>query len=362
MSLRFVVASINTIQRSYVSKKMQFRKLFFATLGGTLLSGAIGVVMAVKGFGVWALVGQYLLCALAETIVLLVVVNWKPRLMFSFQRLKSLFCFGWKLLVSSLLDTVYNNLRSLIIGKKYSSADLAYYNKGKQFPELVSGNVITSIDSVLFPVIAMKQDDRQTVKQMVRRFIKSSTYIMMPLMIGLACVAEPMIRLLLTEKWLFCVPYIQIYCFVGFLQPIQTANMQAIKAMGRSDILLKLEIIKKTFGTILLLAAMPFGVLILAGSNILYSIVVLLLNTRPNRKLMNYTLMEQLVDIFPNLLLSLIMGAVVYAQTFLQLHDFYILALQIASGVIVYVLVSILFKNESFTYIKDIIFSKLRRK
>lgn len=360
MSLRFVIASANTIQRSYVSKHMQFRKLFFATLGGTVFSGAVGVVLAIRGFGVWALVGQYLLHALAETVVLFIVVSWKPRLMFSFQRLKGLFSFGWKLLASSLIDTLYNNLRGLIIGKKYSSADLAYYNKGKQFPELVSSNVITTIDSVLFPVIAMKQDDRQAVKQMVRRFIKSSTYIMMPLMVGLACVAEPMVRLLLTEKWLFCVPYIQIYCVVGFLQPIQTANMQAIKAMGRSDILLKLEIIKKSFGTLLLLAAMPFGVLILAGSNIIYSVVVLLLNTSPNRKLMNYTLWEQIVDVIPNLIITLVMGAAVYAISFLPLHDLLILPLQVVSGAVIYLLESLLFKNDSFFYIKDMLFSKLK--
>lgn len=360
MSLRFVIASANTIQRSYVSKNMQFRKLFFATLGGTVFSGAVGVVLAIKGFGVWALVAQYLLHALAETVVLFIVVSWRPRIMFSLRRLKGLFSFGWKLLVSSLLDTLYNNLRSLIIGKKYSSADLAFYNKGKQFPELVSSNVITTIDSVLFPVIAMKQDDKSAVKQMTRRFIKSATYIMMPLMIGLACVAEPMVRLLLTEKWLFCVPYIQIYCVVGFLQPIQTANMQAIKAMGRSDILLKLEIIKKSFGTVLLLAAMPFGVLILAGSNMLYSTVVLILNTSPNRKLMGYTLWEQIVDVLPNLMIALVMGVAVYALKFLPIHDLFILILQISSGVIIYVLESVLFKNDSFVYIKDMLISRLR--
>lgn len=362
MSLRLVIAGMNTVQRSYISKKMQFRKLFFSTLGGTIVSGVVGVVMALKGYGVWALVAQYILTGLVNTVVLFIIVSWKPQLEFSFQRLKGLFSFGWKLLVSSLIDTLYNNLRSLIIGKKYSSADLAYYNKGKQFPELVSSNVLTSIDSVLFPAIAMKQEDSGAVKQMVRRFIKSATYIMMPLMIGLACIAEPMVRLILTEKWLFCVPFIQIYCIVGFLQPIQTANMQAIKAIGRSDILLKLEVIKKTFGTILLLAAMPFGVLILAGSNIIYSIVVLLLNTSPNRKLLQYTLWEQILDILPNLLLSLVMGVVVYALQFLQIHDFLILVLQIISGVLIYVLISLLFKNESFKYIKTVLLSRTRRK
>lgn len=360
MSLRFVIASINTVQRSYVSKKMQFRKLFFATLGGNLLSGAGGIWLALKGAGIWALVSQYLLCAVAETVVLLFVIEWKPRRLFSTQRLKGLFSYGWKLLVSSLIDTLYNNLRSLIIGKKYSSADLAYYNKGKQFPELVSGNVITTIDSVLFPVIAMKQDDKSAVKQMTRRFIKSATYIMMPLMIGLACVAEPMVRLLLTEKWLFCVPYIQIYCVVGFLQPIQTANMQAIKAMGHSDILLKLEIAKKSFGTLLLLATMPFGVLVLAGSNIIYSSVVLLLNSSPNKKLLDYTLWEQIVDVLPNLTIALVMGVAVYALKFLPIHDLYILLLQISSGAVIYFLESLLFKNDSFLYIKDMLVSKLK--
>lgn len=361
MSFRFVIASCNTVQRSYVSKKMQFRKIFFATIGGTLVSGVVGVLMALGGYGVWALVAQNMFSALVDTIVLFCIVDWKPRLQFSFLRLKGLFSFGWKLLVSSLIDTLYNNLRSLIIGKQYSSADLAYYNKGKQFPELVSGNVLTAIDSVLFPVISLKQDNPESVKQMVRRFIKSATYIMMPMMIGLACVAEPMVRLILTDKWLFCVPYIQIYCFVGFLQPIQTANMQAIKAMGHSDVLLKLEVIKKVFGTILLLTAMPFGVLILAGSNIVYSCVVLLLNTSPNRKFLNYTLGEQILDILPNFAISMVMGVLVYLLGFLPIHDLYILALQVVTGVGVYVLESLVFRNESFAYIKDMLHSRMRR-
>ena len=361
MSLRVVLAGFNTVPRSYISKKMQFRKLFWATLGGTILSGTVGVVLAVKGYGVWALVAQYLLTGLVNAVVLFAMVSWKPRLEFSFLRLKGLFSFGWKLLVSSLIDTLYNELRSLIIGKKYSSADLGFYNKGKQFPELISGNVIKTIDSVLFPVIAMKQDDKEAVKQMTRRFIKSSTYIMMPLMVGLACAAEPMVRLILTDKWLFCVPYIRIYCVVGFLQPIQTANMQAIKAMGRSDILLKLEIIKKILGTALLLAAMPFGVLVLAGSNMLYSTVVLMINSSPNRKLMNYTLWEQIVDVLPNLLISAVMGAVVYGMSFLPLSSFAVLALQILTGIGIYVAESVLFKNESFIYIANVLLRRAKK-
>lgn len=360
MGLMVIIASFNTVQHAYVSRTMQFKKFFFSTIGGTLGSAVVGIVMALLGCGVWALVAQYLFNSVVDTIVLFFTIDWKPKRIYSWSRLKGLFSYGWKLLVASFVDTFYNNLRSLIIGKQYSSADLAYYNKGKQFPDLLSTNILSAIENVLFPAIALKQDDTETVKAMVRRFIKTGSYIMMPLMIGLAVVAEPMVSLVLTDKWLFCVPYIQIYCVVGFLQPIQTANQQAIKALGRSDITLKLEVIKKAFGVVLLLVVMHYGVFVIAASNILYSFVVLLMNSAPNMKLMNYSLKEQIVDIMPNLIISGIMGIIVYLVGEVSLPTIVLLILQVTVGAIVFVLESLVFKIESFSYIKRIVSGRKR--
>lgn len=201
--------------------------------------------MAYMGFGVWALVAQQLSNTMIDTLILWITVKWRPKKEFSWKRLKTLLAFGWKLLVSSLLDTAYNNLRNLIIGKMYSSTDLAFYNQGDKFPKVIVTNINTSIDSVLLPTMSNAQDDRERVKQMTRRAIKTSTYVMAPLMMGLAFCAEPIVRIVLTDKWLPCVPFLRVFCITYMFWPVHTANLNAINAMGRSDWFLRLEVIKK---------------------------------------------------------------------------------------------------------------------
>lgn len=220
--------------------------------------------MAYAGFGVWALVTQQLSNMTIDTLILWITVKWRPQRKFSWARLKGLLGFGWKLLISSLLDTVYNNFRNLIIGKMYSSSDLAFYNQGDKFPKVIVTNINISIDSVLLPTMSNAQDNPERIKQMTRRAIKTSTYIMAPLMMGLAFCAEPIVRLVFTDKWLPCVPFLRIFCITYMFWPVHTANLNAIKAMGRSDMFLKLEIVKKIFGMILLLSTMWFGVMAMA--------------------------------------------------------------------------------------------------
>ena len=212
ISLTLVISGVKNIQQAYVSRNMLFKRFFFSTIGGTIASAFVGIFMAYIGMGVWALVAQQLSNATIDTIILWVTVKWKPKRMFSWKRLKELLSYGWKLLVSALLETVYNNLRNLVIGKLYSSADLAYYNQGDKFPKLIVTNINTSIDSVLLPTMASSQDDSARVKNMTRRAIKTSTYIMAPLMIGLAFCSNTIVELVLTEKWLPCVPFLQIFC------------------------------------------------------------------------------------------------------------------------------------------------------
>lgn len=362
LSLTVVVSGVRNIQQSYVSRHLLFKRFFFSTIGSTLASAVVGIAMAYAGFGVWALVGQSLSNVVTGTIILWATVPWRPRRMFSWQRLKGLLSFGWKLLVSSLLDTGYNNLRSLIIGKLYSSADLAYYNQGDKLPNLVITNINTSIDSVLLPTMANEQDDPARVRSMTRRAIKTSTYVMAPLMMGLAACAEPLVRLMLTEKWLPCVPYLRIFCITYMFWPIHTANLNAIKALGRSDLFLKLEIVKKAVGLVLLLCTMRHGVMAMAYSLLLSSVLSQIINAWPNRKLLRYHYLNQLADILPALLLAYTMGLVVYCVQYLGWGDLPTLCVQIPAGAAMYSLLSVTFRLEEWNYLKNTVLHSVKRK
>lgn len=351
ISLTIVISGVKGIQQSYVSRNMLFKKFFFATLGGTLFSAILGIGMAYVGFGVWSIVAQQLSNTAIDTFILWITVDWRPKKMFSWQRLKSLLSYGWKLLVSSLLDTIYNNLRNLIIGKIYTSSDLAYYNQGDKFPKVIVMNINASIDSVLLPSMSGEQENKERVKSMTRRAIKTSTYIMAPLMMGLLFCAEPIVRLLLTDKWLPCVPYLRIFCFTYMFWPIHTANLNAIKAMGRSDLFLKLEIIKKVVGLILLFITMRISVMAMAYSLIFSGILSQIINSWPNWKLLNYNYLEQLRDILPSICISVFMGVCVYFIGFLSLPTLLQLIIQVIVGAIIYIVASIVLKLEEFNYL-----------
>lgn len=361
LSLTLVISGIKNIQHAYVARSMQFKKFFFATLGGTIGAAVIGIYMAYKGYGVWALVAQQLFNTIVDTIILWITVKWRPKKEFSFERLKHLFSYGWKLLVSALLDTGYSEIRQLIIGRMYSSADLAFYNRGRQFPNLIVENVNTSINSVLFPTMSQVQDDKKRLKEMTRRSIKTSTYIMAPLMMGMAFCAEHIIRLLLTEKWVECVPYMRIFCIAFMFYPIHTANLNAIKAMGRSDIFLKLENIKKIIGLVLLFSTMWFGVMAMAYSLLLSTFTSMIINSWPNRKLMGYTYEEQMKDIVPGVLLSVAMGICVYIVKYIGLNDFVTLLIQVPLGTIIYIVGSKLLGIESYSYLIGIIKQRIKK-
>lgn len=355
ISLTIVISGVKGIQQSYVSRNMLFKRFFFATLGGTIFSAVLGIGLAYAGFGVWAIVVQQLSNTTIDTLILWLTVKWRPKKMFSWQRLKGLLTFGWKLLASSLLNTVYNNLRSLIIGKLYSSADLAYYNQADKFPNVVVSNINSSIDSVLLPTMASAQDDHVRVKAMTRRAIKTSTYIMAPLMMGLAFCAEPVVRLVLTDKWLPCVPFLRIFCITYMFYPIHTANLNAINAMGRSDLFLRLEIIKKIMGMTILISTMWFGVTAMAYSLLLSGVLSQIINSWPNWKLLDYDYLEQLKDITPGIILAVIMGCCVYLISLLGLSSAVTLLIQVPLGAAIYIGASAMLHLESFEYLMGIV-------
>jgi len=351
LGLTIIVSGVRNVQQAYVSKTLQFKRFFFATLGGTLFSAVLGIAMAYMGYGVWALVAQQLTNVTVNTAILWLTVKWRPKMMFSIKRLGALLSYGWKLLVSGLLETVYMRLREILIAVFYTDADLAYYNRGNSLPLLLVENINSSIDSVLLPVLSDQQDNRERVREMTRRAIRISSYIMMPLMMGLAVCAEPVVRLLLTDKWLPCVPYLRIFCFSYAFYPLHTANLNAIKAMGRSDLFLTLEIIKKVIGVIVLALSVRHGVYAMALSLLFVSLVSQLINAWPNRKLLDYPYIQQLRDMLPSILLSCLMGLCVYPIQWLGWSDWIVLPLQVICGVGVYVLGSLIFRLDSFGYL-----------
>ena len=362
LSITILISGVKNIQQSYVSKTLQFRKFFFATLVGTITAAIVGIWMAYHGFGVWALVAQQLTNLGIDTILLWITVKWRPDFVFSFKRLKGLFSYGWKLLASAVLDTVYTNLRQLIIGKKYSAEDLAFYTKGELFPKAIAGNLNNAIDSVLLPTMAVEQDNQERIKAMTRRAIKTSTYCMAPLMMGLAACSPSIIHILLTDKWMPCAPYMIIFCITYCFFPIHTANLNAIKAVGRSDLFLKLEILKKIVGLTITLISMWFGVMVMAYSLLLSSLLSQIINSWPNKKLLKYGYLEQIKDILPGLLIALVMALIVSLVNLLSISYILKLIIQIPMGIFLYIGGSKLFKLDSYTYILDILKSKVLHK
>lgn len=362
LGITILVAGVKNVQQAYVSKNMMFKKFFWSTLAGTIGAAIIGITMAFKGFGTWAIIAQQVFNVTIDTIMLWITVKWRPKLVFSLKRLKSLFSYGWKLLVSQLLETIYIDLRQLIIGKKYSSKDLAYYNKAQQFPNLIINNVNSSINSVLLPAMSEVQDKKEKMRDMTRRSIKTSVYIMAPLMMGLAFTSNNVISLILTKKWLPCVPFMVVFCISFMFYPVHTANLNALKAMGRSDLYLKLEIIKKIIGVTLLLLTMNISVMAMAYSLLVVDVLGQIINSWPNKKLLEYGYLQQIKDILPSILLAIIMGVIVYCLNFIYLSTAITLILQIFLGGIIYIVGSKLLKIDTFEYILDIVKSFRKKK
>lgn len=351
LSISLFFGAFNSIQHTIIARSMQFKKLFVSSLSGVIISGIIGITMAYSNLGIWSLVIQQLLFHIIVTLTLWYTVKWRPQLLFSMERIRRLFSFGWKLLLSSLIDTVYSNIKNLIIGKLFSPSILGFYNRGEQFPSVIVNNINGSILSVIFPALSSQQDNVKRVKEMMRRAIVTSSFVVFPMMVGLAVIAEPLVKVLLTEKWLPAVPFLQIFCAIYALWPIHTANLQAINALGRSDIYLKLEIVKKILGILILIVTIPYGVYAIAIGSIVSGIICSFLNAYPNITLLNYSVKEQFSDLCPSLLISVIMGGVIYTIHWLGLPDITTIFAQVFLGVILYIGLAKLFRLEILNYL-----------
>lgn len=347
-----------------VSRKLQFRLFFFATLGGTVGAAIIGVSLAYAGYGAWALIIQGVFNTLIDTILLWFFVKWRPKLMFSWKRVQSLLRFSLKLWVSNLLVSISGKIQGLVIGKVYTSSDLALYNKGESFPSTLVSSINSSVNNVLFPTISQVQDETERVRNYTRQSIRMSSFVIWPMMIGLAACAKPLLSFLLGSEWVECAAFVQIFCIGYAFQPVTTANLSAIKAMGRSDIVLILNTVLQVLSIVILVITVRFGPIWIAAGMVASRMIGQLINALPNRKLLKYYYFQQLVDILPSIIISLIMGVIVFSITFLKLTDFLTLLVQIPVGILSYVFLSKLFQSELFDFAFSIIstvFAKKRK-
>lgn len=363
MGLTFFINAFKSILIAYTANQMDFKKPFISAFIGTCVSAVLGIYMARKGFGAWALVTQQMVNAGIDTGILFITTRFRIQMQISWQRFQSLFAYGWKIFLSSIITVIYDECCPLIVGSKFSTTDLAYYSKGRSFPAVLNTSITDTLSTVLFPVISKVQDDTSAVLAITRRYMKVSSYIVFPMMVGFMAVSENFILALLTEKWRAAIIFVQIFCVSYMFNIVQVGNLQAIKAVGRSDIVLLLEIIKKSLYFIVTASFVVFADSpeMLAVSSIVCTVVACAANTFPNRKLIGYKYRYQLADLLPNLLLAVAMGIAVTVIGRLPLSNGVLLLVQVLAGFVVYCLLSVITKNENFFYLLRFL-KQLRKK
>ena len=364
LCLILVINAYNSVQVAKVTRELKMRKIFVATIASVVVSGVLGVAAAFAGSGLWALVVQQLTFQITNCVALAFQVDWRPCFVFRVAEAKTLFSFGWKLLVSGIIDTGYRSLADLIIGKHFSVTDLGYVSQGQKYPQAVGTMLDGAIQPVMLSAVSHVQSDIAYVKRLVRRALKTSTYIVMPAMTLFAIVAEPLVRLLLGDQWLPCVPFLQIYCFTNALLPIHSTNLQALNGMGRSDLFLKLEIIKKTYGlaNLLFCAFVLQDINLLVASYMVTGVISTFVNAYPNKKVIGYSYFEQLRDLGPCVLLCALAAACAIPVGLLALPSIVMIAAQSCVMIAAYLLFSKLLRIEAFEYLLNTGKSFLLRK
>ena len=355
MALSLIILSFSAVHKTKLTIEINFKIQSKITLIAAGISGIIGVGIAYWGYGVWALVYQSILNAMLTTILFNCFYRWKPLKTFSMKSFKRLFSFGSKLLVSGLIHTVYYNLYGIVIGKRFSAAELGYYTRAEQFAILPSYNLSAIITRVTFPILSSIQDDNERLASTYRKYIRLSSYLIFPLMVGLASLANPLVDLFLTEKWNGTVALLQILCFDWMFDHLSGINLNLLYVKGRSDLALRLEIIKKIIAITILLASIPLGIIGMCLGRVLYSLIATYANTYYTNSLIGLSFRTQLKDIIPYLILSLAMGGVVYATTYLGLSNIIQLIIGITIGILFYISISYIFKITSLKVLLQLI-------
>ena len=360
LGLSLPIYALKSVVCAYISATLQFRKFFWATIGGTIASAIVGIALAINGYGAWALVAQQLTNTLIDTIILFCVTRLRLSFHITRNRVKGLVGYGSRIMASSLLGVTITQTNPMFIGLKYSSASLSFYTYGKTFPDALSSSITYTISSVLFPALSKYQDDKEALLHYTRTYIKIASFVVFPVMLGFAGVAGSFVRLFLGEKWLPAVYFMQISCFALMFDVVAAGNGETIKAMGRSDVFLRIEIIKKSGYVITLVLFLIFSNSpeVLAISLLVCTAIQVLVNSIPNRKLIGYKGRYQLMDLLPSFLGAVAMFVVVLLVGELKIHLVLVFALQVLAGVAIYVLFALLTKNQSLKMIKKVIKSR----
>lgn len=362
LALAMPIGSLAIVQTAFVRRQMLFRKFFVSSLLGTILSAAVGFYMAFFGYGVWALVGQHLTSSIVNTITLYFIVDWHPKLIFSFDRLKEMFSFGAKMTIINFITTLAYQLKGYIIGLKYSVSDLAYYNRGEGLPGILYNNINGTISSVLFPALARLQDDKIALRNALRRSIRTSCFILMPMMFGLAAISDNLVIIIFTEKWIEAIPYMQVICFISCSDILGLANYQALQALGHAGTLIKLEFLKRPLMLLILAITMFISPLAIAVGQLVYSIFAFLINSFPNIKYIDYSFKDQIKDVSVTFIISLIMMIFVYVLGGITKNIYIDTTIQVIAGCIIYILLSKQFNKGELLYIADIFKDKILSK
>lgn len=352
MSLLLVFGSVNSIQIAIANRKMMFGQLFMCSVVSSFVSGVLGIVCALFGLGVWALVIQQLSSSVALSIMLLFQQHWVPNWTFRKDSAKSLFSFGWKLLAAGLLNQIYNELNSLVIGKRYTSSDLAYYTKGNQFPKYLTMGVDSSISSVMFAAFSKNQADRKSLHSLMKKTIIVNSYLIIPLLALMAMVAHPLVTVLLTDKWQPLVPFLRICCITCALHPLASTQVQAIAAVGRSDVRLKIEIVKKGIGIGLLVLAVPYGPMVIAISAAIAGIIGVIIGAVACSIITSYPFKNLATDNLPVLITTIISMAPLYFIGKLNLNPVLLISIDCIVGLGFYLFISAIFNLYGFQYMK----------
>ena len=345
--------TFNAIQVARLTKTLQFKKMFLGNFCSVILAGGISVCMAYDGYGVWALIAQHLSLAVLQCLIVGLQTKWIPKIAFSVPKLKRLISFGIPIMTSSILDAFFSEMRSLIMSAKFSPVQLGYYTQAKQYPHAISTNLNSTISGVMLPVMSAEQTDIQYIKNLTRRAIKTSTYLVFPMLIGFAAVAESFVQVFLVEQWMPIVPFIQIICLVFMCEPFITIHSQARNALGHAQLHLKIVVAIKAFDLVILVlsAAIFNSAYAIVIGQLMTSIFSMLLSGMPSTKLISYTFAEQVRDVIPNFIISITMGGIVLLLQRLVFPHFIVMLIQIAVGMLVYVLLSLITKNESLHYL-----------
>lgn len=351
-ALMLLFSSYNSVQTAEISRSLDFKKFFYVGIISSFVSGAVGLCMALSGMGVWALVSQRISYTVAKSITLNRIVRWIPRFQFSVERFRSLFSYGINLMASGVIGMIFNQMKGFLIGIKYEPSDLSYYNRGESLPSILCNNINGTVNQIMLPALSKLQDNPDAMKAGLRRSISLSSFLLFPMMFGLVATSDNIITILFSEKWLCAVPFLKIisvgYCF----QILSSANLMAVNAIGRSDISLKLEFVKKPIFLVLLLIGMYISPLAIACSVAVNSLFAMVINAWPNSKLINYSLIEQWTDLFPQFLLAIFMSICVSVIGMLDINIYLLFCVQVLMGIAIYIGMSKLFKLEAFNYAK----------